>query len=192
MRVLYGLIIMLGFLGCNMEVESNTKLELTVFDDHLMPAIDYNVNLYENYEDWFNDKHVLKNEKTNDKGVVTFSDLNDTIYFFRIIKGCLSNSLGVIGSNTLVKDNFNTFHVQVRQTSNFTIVNNSNNTYLVSYDGKPQYNINGKSVLTFKNGFPVDTVIVRAIQLDGFILFPTDLTFTVVAECDSVEGVVIP
>jgi 5-hydroxyisourate hydrolase-like protein (transthyretin family) len=184
---------MIGFLGCNKEDDNKTKLELNILDQHGNPAKDFNVNLFGNVDDFRMDKPVLQSGKTNQNGVVTFSNLHNIKYYFRATKGCENNNLGAITTvDPIVTDFTTVVTLQVQETCHFTISNNSSDNYQVYYNGVSKYVIPGHSFKTFLNGFPTGTTKVRALQLDGFILFPTDLTFTIDAECNSSEGVVIP
>lgn len=191
MKLWIVLILTILIISCNKD-DNNTKLELTVLDEHGSPARDFDVDLFGNVDDWKNRFPFLQTAKTNENGVVTFDNLNSIKYYFKAFKGCINNNLSYVSIEPLKTDYINTLTIRVQETCHFTITNNSGDNYRVYYDGIPQYTIPGHSYQTFVNGFPTGITKVRTLQLDGYIFFATDLTFTIDAECNSVESVVIP
>jgi len=187
------LILILGILACNKEDDNKTKLELTILDQHGNPAKDFNVNLFGNVDDWKIDKPVLQSGKTNQNGVITFGNLHNIKYFFRATKGCENNNLGSVTlADPIRTDYTTTVTIRVLETSSLNIVNNSSNKYQVFYNGISQYIMPGNTNKSFIDLFPVGTIKVRVLQLEGYILFPTDLSFTIKSTCNSNESVIFP
>ncbi len=184
------LILILGIFACNKD-ENNTKLELTILDENGNPAKDFKVRLYGNFDSWNYDDLYLKSERTNDKGIVTFENLNIIKYFFRASKGCQNNNLGYVSIDPIKTDTTTRFTLQVQETCHCTVSNVTNNKYEIYFNDVSKFIISGNSSKELYYAFPIGTTKVRALQLDGFISIPTDLTFIVDGECGSVEYVTI-
>ena len=187
MKLWIVLLLTIGFFACNKD-NNNTKLELTVIDEHGSPASDFDVKLFGNPDDFKQGTQFLQIGKTNDKGIVTFDDLNSIKYYFTAYNGCINNNLSYTSIEPLKADYTNTLTIRVEETCNFTIVNESSNDYRVYYNDVPWYVISGNTNRIFLDEFPVTKVRVRILQLNGYIFFPTDLTYNIDGECGSYEG----
>lgn len=190
MRLLYGIIIILGFQGCNKEVENNTKLELTVLDQNGRPAEGINVKLFKYFVQYIENVSEISKGITNEKGIVTFSNLDTIMYYFSPINGCLNNYLEEIRSIVLKEGITNTITTRLHQTAKVSIINNTTNTYIISFNGISILYIGSKEKSVTRNIMPTGKVNVR-VEQQNFSMFPNDTTFIIEAECNSNESIVI-
>ncbi|MBL0237442.1 MAG: hypothetical protein IPQ02_12730 [Saprospiraceae bacterium] len=190
MRVLYGLIIMLGFLGCNKEDENNTKLELTVLDYQGKPAYGISVKLFDIWDYYRENVSELKKGITNSKGIVTFTNLDTINYYFSAIDGCSNNFLDI--RSAVMKEELTTaITIRMQQTANISITNNSNNDYEIYFNGYSRFLTFSHSSSLKKNSMPTGDVNVRVLEFRSKSMFPSDTTYIIKAECNSNESIVI-
>lgn len=182
---------MLGFLGCNKEEENKTKLELTVLNIHGFPAAGINVKLYKFIQNYLENVSEIAKDKTNEKGIVSFNNLDSIKYYFSAIDGCSNNYLD-IRSATMKAGITTAITIQMQQTANVSITNNTKNKYSIYFNGKDGFFIESMQSRLFSNSMPIGAVNVRVLQVGTNGGPQTDTTYIIEAECNSNESIVIP
>lgn len=84
-----------------------TQLRITVYDDTGNSHENVEIKLYENEEDYNNDKIAFGPLKTNKKGKVTFHAVGEGPYFIEATKGELSNTFNGEKTAKLLKGKIN-------------------------------------------------------------------------------------
>jgi PKD repeat protein len=167
-------------------IATPTSLEITVKGYLGNNAPGATVKLYPTQADWVNETNqVLTTQTTDANGVVTFSPLTPTKYFWKVSVGCQNNIFGVITTTSNLTANVkNTVNTVLSQTGTLEFKNNSSNPYEIF--------INGISTISSLSGGATSRVIVpagpysiRVLQKSGFVLFPTEQNYNATVACGS-------
>ncbi len=170
-----------------------TTLELNLKDEFGNPVSGASVKLYSSITDWNNETNQIGSTLTSDaNGKVTFNNLSNISYYYLAEKDCENN---VNGSNTtstpLTANVNNVATVILTSTGDIEITNSSTDNYRIYVNGAETLDITPGSTETLYYN-PVGAYTVRTLQLDGFILTPTDLTYNGDVVCGSTFTVNIP
>jgi PKD repeat protein len=170
-----------------------TSLQISIKDNLGNAVSGATVKLYSSLTDWTNETNqVLTTQTSNTNGVVTFSPLSPAIYYWKIMSGCQTNLFGSNTSTTALTANINNTVTSVLGgTGTLTLNNNSTNPYDIYVNGILQItNMSGGSTRNF--AAPVGNYTIRVIQKSGFILSPTDKTYTGSLICGGTLTVAFP
>ena len=161
-----------------------TALQITVKDNLGNPVAGALVKLYSTLTDWTNETNqILTSQTSNTNGVVTFAPLSAISYYWKISSGCQNN---IFGSNTtsaaLSSNTTTTVTSIIGGTGIIALTNSSSNPYDVFINGTLQ--VSSMPGGTSKNLIaPVGSYSVRILQKSGYLITPTDKTYTGSVAC---------
>ena len=170
-----------------------TSLEISVKDNLGNPVSGATVKLYSTESDWISETfQVLTTQTTNSSGVVIFKPLAASKYFWKISKGCQSNIYTTYTSTSALTSNINNLVTSILgSTGTLTIINNSTYPYDIYLNGTLQFvNMAGgsrKDLLV-----PTGNYTIRVLQKSGYVLTPTDKTYTGSLVCGGTLSTTFP
>lgn len=165
-------------------ITTPTSLQITIKDDLGNPVVGASVKLYSSITDWTNETNqVLTTQTSNANGVVVFSPLSAIKYFWKITKDCQNNLMGGNTTTTaLTANNLNTINAVLAKTGTLTFKNNSTNPYDVFVNGVLTVaNMAGGTTQSFIA--PIGSYSIRVLQKSGYLISPTDKTYTGSLSC---------
>ncbi|MBX2842778.1 MAG: hypothetical protein KTR26_13485 [Flammeovirgaceae bacterium] len=114
MKILKISLFSLMLIICSASVKAQllpTNLEITVLDEkgNIQPGT--SVKLYENEEDYKNEKNAIQTGKTDEKGKAKFKKLKTQAYFVKAEKGDLNNDDGANQTSILVQKKTNKVNI---------------------------------------------------------------------------------
>ena len=163
-----------------------TSLELTVRNSLGNPINGATVKLFRSNSDFNNQANqVGSTQLTNSSGVAVFSNLEPLQYFWRIESGCLNNiNNSFTSTSPLAANTKNLATVIISETGSIQFNSTSANPYRLFINGVNVGDLPGGNSAVFQNR-PVGSYTLRVLQLSGFLLTPTDLTFSGNLSCGS-------
>jgi hypothetical protein len=135
----------------------------------------------------------VQGSKTSDsKGVALFDNLSSIKYYFSADKDCLTNAFGGnVTSNALTPSMKSMVTCILSKSGTLKINNTSSNPYDVYINGVLKItNMAGGSTQSFKAG--TGTYNIRVLQKNGYILYPTDKTFSGSISCGTTLNCTFP
>lgn len=179
--------------SCKKDEPTPTSLELTLKDELGNIVSGAAVKLYSSQTDWNNGSNQVGTTQTsNAAGVVTFTNVSNIKYYWFAEKDCKNNVNGGIASvSTLTANTINTFNIVLSSTGTLKFVNTSSNPYHIYINGVAITDLNGGSTLS-DYYMPIGAYSLRVLQISGYILSPTDKTFTGTLTCGGTLLVTFP
>ncbi len=189
------LFLSLFFQSCSKEsVDSpkTTSLEITLRDDLGNTIPSAIVKLYPSETDYKNETNSLSVKYSNASGVVTFDNLTSMKYYFSADKDCLSNAFGGIATaSSLISNQKNVSVCVLGKTGTLKFTNLSSNPYDVYINGTLTIqNMPGGAVRQYLA--PAANYSIRVLQKSGYILYPTDKTYTGAVTCGLTLTTIFP
>lgn len=129
---------------------------------------------------------------TDSKGNATFKGLSPIVYYYVVVAGCQSN-LGSSNStvNPITQNTNTEVQTVLNGTGTINFINNSTYSYEVYVNGAVEYSsMNGSSAKS--NLFTQGNYTIRVLQLNGYLLTPTDETYTGNVVCGGTLNVSFP
>lgn len=164
----------------------STSLEISLKDELGSPVVGATVKLYSSESDYLNERGQIQGSKTsNSAGVVLFENLSSIKYYFSANKDCLTNAFGGVATSTVLASNTKNMTTAVlAKSGTLKITNTSSNLYDIYINGILEIpNMAGGTTSSFKAG--VGTYNIRVLQKTGFLLIPTDKTYSGSITCGS-------
>lgn len=161
-----------------------TSLELNLRDNYGNPISDASVKLYSSLTDWSNGTdQVGTTQISNADGQVNFTDLSNIKYYWFAEKDCKNNfNENVTSTSPLTANVENTFNVSLSSTGTLIFISTSTNPYQIYINGTEAFDMDGGTT-KYKYYMPTGDYTIRVLQLDGYVLYPTDETFTGTLGC---------
>lgn len=181
--------------SCSQEdsiVSPKTSLEISFKDDLGNPVRDVVVKLYSSETDLKNGTNqVGAAAYSNAEGVAIFNDLSNIKYYWFAEKGCLNNIYGsVTTTSPLSEGQRNTVTTILKSTGTLTLKSTSSNPYRIFINGDPIIDLQGYGNKSYT--LPVGTFTVRVLQLSGYLIYPTDKTYSATIVCGATTEVIFP
>ena len=194
MKKFYYVFIALTILGFSCTKSNNNSTAPTILSFHCIDGSGnatqgIAVTLYNNSTDWQNNANVAYSGTTDASGNVSFSGVNAQQYYFWCIdkSNCLLNWGAQKTNGSITANETNSLSVVETGYGNLSITNTSN--------GKNPYEIKlyGQVLVlslpygqTVSETLPLGNCTVEAIQLSGYVITPTDNTYTVmISQCQT-------
>ena len=170
-----------------------TSLELTLKDDLGNSVSGASVKLYSSQTDWSNGTNQVGTTQFSDaSGNVKFSDLSSIKYCWLAEKDCQNNVHGAITTTSALTANVtNTVNVILSSTGTLCFVSTSTNPYRIYINGTATYDMNGGTT-QYKYYMPIGSYSIRVLQLSGYVLYPTDKTYTGTLSCGQTMTTTFP
>ena len=170
-----------------------TTLEITLKDELANLLTGVSVKLYPSQDDWINGTNQVGTTLTSDaSGKVKFSSLSALKYYWFAEKDCKNNVNGGITTvSALTVNTNNTVEVILTGTGTLKFTNTSSNPYRIYINGVSTYDLPGGLVL-YKYYKPTGAYTLRVLQLSGYALYPTDLTYSGTLACGSTLSTTFP
>ncbi len=173
--------------------EPSTDLELTIRDELGNLVSGVSVKLYASETDWTNKTNqVGQTLISNASGKVTFTNLSNIKYYWFAEKDCKNNIHGAVTTvNPLTANVTTALNISLIPTGKLKFVNTSSNPYRVFINGTPYIDMNGgttKEVPYSQTG----NYSIRVLQLSGYVLYPTDQTYTGTLGCGQTMTTTFP
>lgn len=170
-----------------------TTLEITLKDELANLLTGVSVKLYPSQDDWINGTNQVGTTLTSDaSGKVKFSSLSALKYYWLAEKDCKNNVNGGITTvSALTVNTNNTVEVILTGTGTLKFTNTSSNPYRIYINGVSTYDLPGGLVL-YKYYKPTGAYTLRVLQLSGYALYPTDLTYNGTLTCGSTLSTTFP
>lgn len=186
------LILLVAVFGCKKEetvtpiVLDPTSLELTIVNNLGNPIQGANVKLYSSYDDWnLGINQVGYTLTSNFAGKVKFTNLSPVKYYWFAEYDCQNNVNGAVTTTQPLSNNINnTLNVVLSGTGNVILNNNSVNPYKVYINGIYAFDMAGGSSKDL-NYIPTGNLTIRVLQISGYVLYPTDETYSLTIDCGS-------
>lgn len=169
-----------------------TVLKITVTDGgNLVPGA--SVKLYGSQSDMQNNANALGVATTDNAGVATFTDILAIKYYFYVQSGCKDNFNGNVSTaSAIIANSTNTATVAVSSVGQLKMVNTSNNPYQVYVNGVLTLSsLAGNTSYTLTEA-PAGNYTIRVVQLSGYVVTPTDKTYTGTLACGGVLTTTFP
>ncbi len=169
-----------------------TSLKITVSDDLGNKVSGASVAIYETLADLQDDLHRIGSSVTNVNGEVTFTDLKAIKYYWFAEKGCKNNAFGsAVTVNSITANITNTTTTVLSGTGELKFINTSANPYRVYINGQVYTEMSGGSTKT-ANYAAIGTYTIRVLQISGYVITPTDKTYTGILSCGGVLTTTFP
>ncbi|MEI6823497.1 MAG: PKD domain-containing protein [Bacteroidota bacterium] len=161
-----------------------TRLQLNLKDNIGNVVSGATVKLYASLSDWTNGTNQVGTTQISDAaGNVMFSNLSSTYYYWFAENGCSNNAnSGNTTSNPLNANVINYGSTILSSTGTLKFVNTSTNPYHVYINGVLSFDMNGGTT-KYKYYVPIGYYTLRVLQISGYVLYPTDETFTGTISC---------
>jgi len=174
-------------------VPTPTSLEITLLNDSGNTMTNASVKLYSSEEDMKNGTNqVGTTQLSNESGVVRFSDLSNIKYYWFAEKGCENNANSIFTTaSPLTLNTNNEVNVIMSGTGNVRLESTSTNPYQVYINGVPVFEMSGGSTREIYF-MPIGSYSIRILQLSGYLIYPTDETYTVILGCGHTKEVIFP
>lgn len=156
-----------------------TSLEIMLKDELGNVVSGASVKLYASQTDWAQKTNQVGTTVFSDEtGKVTFTNLSAIKYYWFAEKDAKNNYNGGVSTKTaLTADVKTTVNVILTSTGTLKFVNSSSDNYKIYINGTDAGNVAGKTTI-YKYYSPIGSYSIRALQLDGYILYATDKTYT--------------
>lgn len=185
------ILILMTFIGlvmlssCKKE-PTPTSLELLLKDELGNIVSGASVELYSSETDWNNASNQIGTTLTSDAlGKVVFNNVSNIKYYWFAEKDCKNNVNGAITSSSALTSNIkNTFNIILTSTGTLKFVSTSNYQYRIYINGVATYDMNGGTT-QYRYYMPVAAYSIRVLQLNGYVISPTDITYTGTLNCGS-------
>lgn len=167
-----------SFATKTLTITNPTSLQISVKDNLGNPVIGATVKLYDNQNDWINETNqLLTTQVSNSSGIVTFKPLTTKTYYWKITNGCQNNIYTTSTSSSSLTGNVtNLITTILGSTGTLALNNTSANPYDIYINGTLQFAMAGgarRDLLV-----PTGVYSIRVLQKSGFLLTPTDRTYT--------------
>lgn len=141
------------------------------------------VSLYASLSDWENKTNAVGTKSTDDNGTVTFSDLSPMKYYFFVSTDCFNNGYNKMATaGAIIKDVVNSETTEIGQAGKLIFNNNSTDLYRIYVNGVALVELAGG--LSYSIPYrPAGFYTIRVLQLNGYIINPTDQTYTGTLVC---------
>lgn len=189
------LIVVIGLASFNScDVEPNpTSLEITVKDDLGNPISGATVKLYIEFADLQNQRDQIGTTQISDAlGKVKFDNLDAIKYYWFAESDCLNNYNGsVTTTDALTEGLNNTLTTILTSTGTLKLKSNSTNPYKIYINGTYEFDVEGGET-TYSFYRPTGSYSIRVLQKSGYLIYPTDITYTGTINCGSNFEVIFP
>jgi len=167
-----------------------TSLELSIKDNVGNPISGATVELFSSENDLVDaakngvSTNVLSTGYSSSDGTVTFTNLSAIKYYFYAFHDCENNiNGGVVTNNALIANTKNNFTCVLSGTGTLKFVNTSSNPYEIYVNGAVFYSsLSGGQTLIHQFATS-GSYSIRVLQLSGYIVSPTDKTYTGTLNC---------
>ena len=171
---------------------TQTNFSITVTDELGNKVSGATVELYQSESDLLASTNIVKTVISDANGIAKFTDLYAIRYWWNASKDCKNNLNGgvtVLNPLTIFVDNKVT--TVLTSTGTISIINNSSNPYEIYVNGNDYVRLEGNHNIKLNN-VKAGSYSIRVLQLSGYILSPTDKTYTVNVDCGSNPTVSFP
>jgi len=156
-----------------------TSLELSLKDNLGNNVSGASVKLYSSESDLENGTNQIGSTQTSDaSGKVKFNELSNIKYYWLAEKDCQNNVNGAVTTTSVLTANtVNSLNVILTTTGTLRFVCTSTNPYRIFINGTAAFDMDGG---TTRNLFyaPTGSYTIRVLQLSGFVITPTDQTYS--------------
>ncbi|HWJ28322.1 MAG TPA: hypothetical protein VNS32_17385 [Flavisolibacter sp.] len=173
---------------------SDTKLKLTITNNLNNPVSGAIVRLYATANDLLNQANPIGASATTDyQGQVTFSGLSASKYYWLAQNGCANNVNDYVTSGENLNSGItNTARITIKETGTLVLTNNSKDPYIIYLNGTQLSNpMAGSTSVSVKYAL-TGSYTVRVVQQSGYIITPTDKSYSGVLSCGSTLRAVFP
>lgn len=168
-----------------------TVITINVKDEVGNPVPYSSIKIYTNQTDFNNDSAITSYPNTTDGNGTYSTTASAVTYYWRIKNDCQSNIFKANHSAApLTANQTNVFTAVIGKIANINLTNTSINPYYVYLDGILTLTMNGgtsKSIIV-----PIGTHSVRVLQKSGYLVSPTDKTYTAAVGCHMNYSVTFP
>ena len=169
-----------------------TALQITITDGLGNVVTGASVTLYGSQTDWTNNTNPIGSATSDSKGVVTFTNLSSTTYYWLAQDGCENNIHGSATNQTPLTANATTTITTVLAgTGTLKFVNTSANPYHVYVNGTYIGDVAGGETAISANDV-LGSYTIRVLQISGYAVTPTDESFTGTLSCGSTLTTTFP
>jgi hypothetical protein len=169
-----------------------TNLQITVKDNLGNSITGATVSLFVDSSDYANGTNSVANSISDASGNVKFTNLSTIKYYFLAKSNCENNfNSGNVLANPLTQNATTNATAIISSTGILKLVNNSTNPYTIFINGTSVGTLAGGITFTY-NYAPAIPYSVRVLQNSGYLLTPTDETFTGTLTCGGTLTVAFP
>jgi hypothetical protein len=175
------------FTGCNKDDDSGiinqppvipeTTLELTIRNSNGNAIEGATVDLFESENDFWNDRNKLVTRITGRTGKVQFTNLMEKRYYCYAEYGCENNINGGFITDIMKPNRINEDNIILSKTGSITVSSQSDYKYRIYINGTFKTDLNGGYYITIPY-LPTGNYSIRVLQLEGYLIYPTDKTYT--------------
>ncbi|MCX6350522.1 MAG: hypothetical protein NTX03_01530 [Bacteroidetes bacterium] len=171
--------------------KSSTSLAITLTDDSGSKVSGASVDLYASLSDYNNGTNKVKTETSDASGVATFTGLSGIQYYWAAESGCKNNKNGIRTSTApLVEGKASTIGTILYSSGMLQLINSSSNPYKIYINTVEQFDMDGGT--TKKVSMKVGTYSIRVLQKSGYLVYPTDKSFSVTTSCGNTTDLIYP
>jgi archaellum component FlaF (FlaF/FlaG flagellin family) len=176
----------------NSIIAPKTSLEITFKDELGNSMQDVVVKLFSSQDDWNNGTNQVGTVHYSDAdGVVLFEDISNIKYYWLAEKGCQNNVYGGVTTTTPLAEGKKTTITNIlKKSGTLTLTSTSSNPYRIFINGTAEIDLQGNATKSYI--LPEGTYTVRVLQLSGYILYPTDKTYSPSISCGNTTTVKFP
>lgn len=186
------LVLCMMFTACDLE-ENDSSIELIVKDNLGNPVQGASVKLYLEYSDLqAGIDQIGSTQFTDVNGKAVFTGLSPVKYYWFAEKECLNNYNGAVTTaESLTEGVKNIVNCIVSQTGTIKMVSTSTNPYKVYFNGSYVFDIaGGQTIYSFYK--PTGSYSIRVLQISGYLIYPTDETYSTTLSCGETVTVTFP
>lgn len=186
LKALVMIIATVSLTNCSKDKVADTSLSIIIKESITDRVAGATVKLYASEAAMNTQSSVLATGVTDANGVAKFTGLSDnSFYYWSAQLGCKNNTLlQKATAGLLTKNKNNIIESYIQPVGWLTFTSNSTNPY--------QIFVNDVSVISSQAGgstksisFPGGAVTVRVLQLSGYVITPTEKTYTGTLSCGS-------
>jgi hypothetical protein len=169
-----------------------TSLRFTITDENGAAVNNAYLALYKNAAD-YTANLPAHSAYTDASGKAVFYNVDPIRYFYKASLGCKNSvNYGNQIAYPLSPASSNTASAIIQSTGSLKFVNNSNNPYRVYVNGVEMVgSLNGNTTYYLYN-MPARAYTIRVLQLSGYLVSPTDQTYTGTLTCGGMLTTTFP
>jgi hypothetical protein len=184
---------LLTFSACSKEETPSTGIELSLTDNLGNVVSGASVKLFSSQTDWKNKTNQIGATQTSDaSGKVRFKDLSNIKYYWFAEKDCQNNANGTATTlDPITANKITSLTVPLSSTGTLKFVSTSNNPYRIFINGTAMFDMNGGTTKYYYYA-PVGNYSLRVLQLSGYLISPTDKSYTGNVGCGQTLSTTFP
>lgn len=186
--------LILGLTACekdDSEPVQDASLSIVVKDDSGNPVSGAEVLLYNSKTNLDYRTNAIASAISDGSGKVLFRQLADISYFCYAEKDCRNNIGNITVFPALTAGSTSNVNTSITPKGQIKLSSTSSNPYRIYVNGTALFEMDGGTE-RYLNNLETGNYQIRVLQLSGYLIYPTDKTFTASVTCGNVFSITYP